>query len=152
MSLHFTVASPARQVVESKGVEMPSVLIEVRRQYTREQEVALMEAVHMALREAFKIVPGDKNVRLIQHEPHRFACPPGREKPDFYTHISIDAFAGRSLDAKRNLYRAIVNNLDHFGIPKDHVKILLREIPKENWGIRGGQAGCDVELGFKIEV
>ncbi|RYY36432.1 MAG: hypothetical protein EOP46_06440, partial [Sphingobacteriaceae bacterium] len=26
------------------------------------------------------------------------------------------------------------------------------EIPKENWGIRGGQAGCDVELGFKIEV
>lgn len=29
---------------------------------------------------------------------------------------------------------------------------LLREIPKENWGIRGGQAGCDVELDFKIEV
>jgi hypothetical protein len=32
------------------------------------------------------------------------------------------------------------------------VKILLREIQKENWGIRGGQAGCDVELGFKIDV
>jgi phenylpyruvate tautomerase PptA (4-oxalocrotonate tautomerase family) len=134
------------------GAEMPSVLIEVRRQYTQEQEVALMEAVHMALREAFKIVPGDKNVRLVAHEPHRFAYPPAREKPDFYTHISIDAFAGRSLDAKRNLYKAIVNNLEPFGIPKDHVKILLREIPKENWGIRGGQAGCDVELGFKVEV
>jgi phenylpyruvate tautomerase PptA (4-oxalocrotonate tautomerase family) len=37
-------------------------------------------------------------------------------------------------------------------MPKDHVKILLREIPKENWGIRGGQAGCEVELGFKVEV
>ena len=59
---------------------------------------------------------------------------------------------GRSLDAKRNLYRAIVNNLEGLGIPKDHVKILLREIPKENWGIRGGQAGSDVELGFKVEV
>lgn len=131
---------------------MPSVLIEVRRQYTQEQEVALIEAVHLALREAFKIVPGDKNVRLIVHEPHRFAYPPAREKPDFYTHISVDAFAGRSLDAKRNLYKAIVNNLEPFGIPKDHVKILLREITKENWGIRGGQAGCDVELGFKVEV
>jgi hypothetical protein len=38
------------------------------------------------------------------------------------------------------------------GIPRDHVKILLREIPRENWGIRGGQAGCDVDLGFLIEV
>jgi len=131
---------------------MPSVLIEVRRQYTVEQEVAILEAVHLALREAFKIMPGDKNIRLIAHEPHRFACPPAREQPEFYTHISIDAFEGRSLDAKRNLYRAIVNHLEPFGIPKDHVKILLRELPKENWGIRGGQAGCDVELGFKIDV
>ena len=131
---------------------MPSVLIEVRRQYTQEQEIALMEVVHMALREAFKIVPSDKNVRLIVQESHRFACPPTREKPDFHTHISVDAFAGRSLDAKRNLYKSILNNLEPLGIPKDHVKILLRKISKENWGIRGGQAACDVELGFKIEV
>ena len=131
---------------------MPSVLIEVRRQYTREQESALMEAVHSALREAFKILPGDRNVRLVAHEPHRFACPPERQNPEFYTHISIDAFAGRSLDAKRNLYKAIVRHLEPFGIPKDHVKVLLREVSKENWGIRGGQAGCDVDLGFKIEV
>ena len=131
---------------------MPSVLIEVRQKYSQDREIALMEAVHAALREAFKILPGDKNVRLIIHEPHRFACPPDREKPEYYTHISIDVFAGRSLDAKRSLYKAIVNNLEAFGIPKNHVKILLREIAKENWGIRGGQAGCDVELGFKVEV
>jgi phenylpyruvate tautomerase PptA (4-oxalocrotonate tautomerase family) len=131
---------------------MPSVLIEVRRQYTTEQEVALIEAVHAALREAFKILPGDRNVRLVVHEPHRFACPPARDRPEAYTHISIDAFAGRSLEAKRNLYRAIVTNLEPLGIPRDHVKILLRELPRENWGIRGGQAGTDVELGFKVDV
>jgi phenylpyruvate tautomerase PptA (4-oxalocrotonate tautomerase family) len=131
---------------------MPSVLIEVRRKYNPAQEVAIMEAVHAALREAFKILPEDKNVRFLVHDPHRFACPPDREKPDRYTHISIDAFAGRSLEAKRNLYKAIVNNLEPLGIPKNHVKILLRELPTENWGIRGGQAGCDVELGYKIEV
>ena len=131
---------------------MPSVLIEVRKRYSQEEEIALMEAVHASLREAFRILPHDKNIRLIVHEPHRFSCPPDREKPEFYTHISIDAFSGRSLDAKRNLYMAIVKNLEPFGIPKNHVKILLREIPKENWGIRGGQAGCDVELGFKVDV
>lgn len=131
---------------------MPSVLIEVRQQYASEHEAALIDAVHSALREAFKILPEDKNVRLLVHEPHRFACPPDRMKPELYTHISIDAFAGRSLDAKRNLYQATVRNLETLGIPRDHVKILLREISRENWGLDGGQAGCDIELGFKIEV
>ena len=131
---------------------MPSVLIEVRQQYPREREIQLMEAVHAALREAFKILPGDRHVRLVVHEPHRFACPPDKKRPEAYTHISIDAFAGRSVDAKRNLYRAIVRNLEPLGIPPDHVKILLRELPRENWGIRGGQAACDVELGFKVDV
>lgn len=131
---------------------MPSVLIEVRRRYNAAQEVAIMEAVHRALIDAFKILPDDKHIRLVSHESHRFMCPPDREKPDRYTHISIDAFAGRSLEAKRNLYQAIVHNLDTLGIPPDHVKILLREIPKENWGIRGGQAACDVELGYKIDI
>jgi phenylpyruvate tautomerase PptA (4-oxalocrotonate tautomerase family) len=131
---------------------MPTVLIEVRKPYTTEQEMGLMEAVHAALREAFKIKPGDRDVRLIVHEPHRFACPPACEKPEAFTLVGIDAFAGRSVDAKRNLYRAIVANLEPFGIPKNHVKIVLREQPRENWGIRGGQAACDVDLGFKVDV
>lgn len=131
---------------------MPSALIEVRRQYTQDEEIAIMEAVHAALREALKILPGDRNVRLIVHEPHRFAYPPERTQCEFYTHISIDLFAGRSLDAKRNLYRAIVNNLASFGIPADHIKILLREIPADNWGIRGGFPASEIELGYKIDV
>ena len=131
---------------------MPTVLIEVRKPYTPEQEMGLMEAVHAALREAFKIKPGDRDVRLIVHDPHRFACPPACETPEAFTLVGIDAFAGRSVDAKRNLYRAIVANLEPFGIPKNHVKIVLREQPRENWGIRGGQAACDVDLGFKVDV
>lgn len=131
---------------------MPSVLIEVRQQYTQEVELALMEAVHKALRDAFQILPHDRNIRLIVHAAHRFQCPPSKEQPQYYTLISIDAFAGRSLAAKRNLYQNIVNNLEPFGIPKDHVKIMLRELPAENFGIRGGQAACDVNLGFKIDV
>ena len=131
---------------------MPSVLIEIRRATSAEEESRLMEAVHSAMREAFKLLPGDRHVRLIAHEPHRFACPPDRSHPELYMHISIDAFPGRSLDAKRALYRGIVEKLEGLGVPRDHVKILLREVPKENWGIRGGQAGCDVELGFKLDV
>lgn len=131
---------------------MPSVLIEVRQQYSVKTEKALMEAVHSALRECFKILPSDRNVRLLVHEPHRFECPPDRKVPEFYTHISIDCFAGRSTDAKRALYKTIVKNLEPFDIPNNHVKIMLREITVENWGIRGGQAACDVDLGFEVNV
>jgi len=131
---------------------MPSVLIEVRQQYAPEIEAEIMEAVHAELRDVFKLLPHDRNVRLIVHAPHRFQCPPDREKPEYYTHISIDCFEGRSLEAKRKLYKAIVNNLARFGIPANHVKIMLREISADNWGIRGGQAACDVDLGFKVNV
>lgn len=131
---------------------MPSVLIEVRRQYPAEQEARLIEAVHAALRQAFRIPPDDRTIRLWMHDPERFACPPDLDKPDFYTLISIDCFAGRSLDAKRALYKAIVDNLEPFGIPRNHVMILIREAPPQNWGIRGGQAASDVDLGFKVDV
>lgn len=131
---------------------MPSVLIEVCRPYSAQEEAALMEAVHAALVEGFRIPPHDRTVRLIVHEAARMLGPPQQRQPDRFTHVSIDAFAGRTLDAKRALYRAVVRNLEKLGIPRDHVKVVLREIPKENWGIRGGQAGCDVDIGFKIEV
>jgi len=45
-----------------------------------------------------------------------------------------------------------VANLQECGIPKEEVMILLREHPVENWGIRGGQAACDVDVGFKVNV
>lgn len=130
---------------------MPKVLIEVRNKYSQEDEIALMNAVHSAIAAAFK-KPDDINVILLVHEPHRFACPPSKSHPEQYTHVSIDCIAGRTLDTKRLLYRTIVENLETLGIPKDHVKILLRENNKEDWGIRGGQAACDIELGYAIEV
>jgi len=111
-----------------------------------------MDAVHGALRSAFRIPPSDRHVRLLAHEPHRFACPPGTAQPDRYTRISIDAFAGRSIDAKRALYRQIVENLEPLGIPSDHVSIVVREIALGNWGIRGGAAASDIDLGFDVNV
>ncbi|WP_280831072.1 tautomerase family protein [Mycolicibacterium frederiksbergense] len=131
---------------------MPSSTIEVRRRYTEREEVAIIDAVHDALVAAFQIPRGDKHVRLISHEPHRFSHSPGLARPDRYTFVAIDCFAGRSVQAKRNLYREIVNRLAALGIPPDHVTIVLRESATENWGVRSGQAACDVDLGFNVNV
>jgi len=130
---------------------MPIVLIETAKQYSIEEEIALMAVVQSALQESFKISNNDIHVRLLVHAPHRYLVPAIRTNPTLYTHISIDCFIGRSLDTKRHLYRNIADKLEMLGIPSDHVKILLRETPKENWGL-GSQAGCDVKLEYSVEV
>ena len=130
---------------------MPSTVIEVCIERSPQEEAALIDAVHAALVEAFQIPQNDGEIRLLVHAAHRMRCP-GRTQPQLMTIVSIDAFAGRSLDAKRKLYRSIADKLGRLGIPSDHVMTVLRDVPRENWGLRGGRAGCDVELGFKVEV
>jgi len=86
------------------------------------------------------------------HEAHRFHYMSHLAQPEYFTLISIDCFAGRSLETKRNLYQQMVKSLGEIGIPADHILIHLRESALENWEIRGGQAACDVDLGFKVDV
>ena len=131
---------------------MPSIAIEVRREYTPEEEAALMEAVHAALVEAFRVSPVHRNVTLTVHKPSRFLgrldCP----DPERLTNISIFVLPGRSVDAKRRLYQGIVKGLLPLGIPPQCVLIRLHELPAENIGVRGGQAVCDIELGYPVDV
>jgi phenylpyruvate tautomerase PptA (4-oxalocrotonate tautomerase family) len=101
---------------------MPNVKIEIARQYTPAQEQGLIDAVHLAMMDALKIPTWDRSIRLLVHEPHRFAIPPGRS--DLYTLIESDLFAGWSLEAKKALYQAIVRGLTALGIPADDIKIL----------------------------
>jgi|SRR5580704_3144059 phenylpyruvate tautomerase PptA (4-oxalocrotonate tautomerase family) len=137
---------------------MPIVSIDIRNSFTKEEEIALIRAVYSALKEVFQLSDEAINIRLFVHQPHRFAIPPTKNKsetykhPELYTIISIDCFPGRTTDTKRRLYRRLAENLETCGIPQDHVKIVLRESSRENWGILGGQAGCDVDVGYKVEV
>lgn len=73
-------------------------------------------------------------------------------QPEYFTLIGIDCFAGRSLETKRKLYQQIVASLGKLGIPSDHILSHLRESPLENWRIRGGQAACDFNIGFNVEI
>ncbi|MER7247287.1 tautomerase family protein [Kribbella sp. NPDC000426] len=127
-------------------------MIEVRREYSEAEEVALIDAVHDAVVSGFQIPPQDNDVRLVVHAPHRFACSPRLTQPEYFTLITIDCFAGRSLDAKRTLYTHMIANLKPFNIPEDHVTILIRDHPTQNWGLRGGHPASDLDLGFNINV
>ena len=129
---------------------MPTAAIEIRRQCSVEEETALIQAVQSAMVAALKVPDWTTSIRLFVHEPHRFQAPPG--KSDRYTLVTIDCFVGRSVGTKRALYQALVDQLGVCGVPADHLKVLVREAPRENWAIRGGVPASEVALEYDVNI
>lgn len=129
---------------------MPLVKIETRKSWNASQKKKIMEAVHLAMREALKIPENDRTIRFHEYHSEDFQVPP--EKTENYILVEISMFTGRSLQAKKDLYKGIVANLGKLGILTSDVFIVLHEVPSENWGIRGGIPASEVDLGFKVGV
>jgi phenylpyruvate tautomerase PptA (4-oxalocrotonate tautomerase family) len=69
-----------------------------------------------------------------------------------YILYEIDLFPGRKIETKRTLFKDLVSLSTQCDVEASNVRIILREIEKENWGIRGGQPASEVDLGFKTEI
>lgn len=129
---------------------MPSTLVSVFRRYDAAQRSALLEAVQAALVEAIRIPQGDRCVRLASFAVEDVLLKPGQTEN--FTLVEVSLFSGRSLDAKRALYQTLVRRLSALGVAASDVKVILHEVPAENWGIRGGQMAADIDLGFEVNV
>jgi phenylpyruvate tautomerase PptA (4-oxalocrotonate tautomerase family) len=129
---------------------MPLARIEVRKSRPAEEVAAIMEAVYQAQREALKVPDGDRQIRYVEHKPDFFSVPPG--KTENYTLVEITLFPGRSLKAKRHLYKSIVQRFGALGIAPSDIFIVLYEPPLDNWGLRGGIPASEVDLGFNLNV
>jgi len=129
---------------------MPLTSIDVFAGRSPEAKRALLQAVHDAMVEALRIPDHDRKYRLREYGPDELWMPPG--KSDRYTIVEVSLFPGRSLEAKRRLYQALVRNLGALGTPADDVLVVLHEPPMENWGVRGGVPASEVDLGFEIRV
>ncbi len=139
--------SPPR---EREFSRMPNARIETRRGWISGRNHEIIEAVHAAMVEALKIPAHDRTLRLVEHEPANISTPP--DKGERYTLVEITLFSGRSMNAKRALYQAIVRNLGAFDVPATDVKVVLIEVPTENWGVAGGKPASEIDLGFKVDV
>jgi phenylpyruvate tautomerase PptA (4-oxalocrotonate tautomerase family) len=129
---------------------MPLIRVEIREGWSRAEKAQLLHAIHAAAVAALMIPDEDRTQILTEHPADAFEVPPG--KGDRFTLIQVTMFAGRSLAAKRGLYRAVVSNLGRLGIPPSDVLIVLHEVALENCGIRGGTPASDVDLGFEVGV
>ena len=118
--------------------------------WARGSEMRVIEAVQAALLSSLKLPDYDRDVVLDVYEADTRIVPTGRSGR--YTCIEIKMFSGRSIDAKRLLYRTLVANLSEMGVPANEIKIVLVEVPAENWGLRGGLPASEIDLGFKIDV
>jgi phenylpyruvate tautomerase PptA (4-oxalocrotonate tautomerase family) len=133
-----------------RGNSVPHVRIEIMKGRSLEERQQLFQAVHDALMEAFRIPDDDRTQRIVEHEPGNFEIPPGSS--DRYTLIEITAFPGRSADAKRNLYRTLVQRLGEIAIGPTDVSVVILEPTLESWGVRGGHSAADIDLGFSLDV
>ncbi len=130
---------------------MPVVRITVREGKSPEYKKALLDGVHNALVQSFRIPEHDRFQLLVELSRDHFEAPPA--KSDDVTIIEVTAFKGRTLEAKKQLYRSIVENLTQApGIKGDDIMIILHEPPLENWGIRDGKPASEVRLGFTVKV
>lgn len=130
---------------------MPLVKVEIIEGRSREYKKAILDGIHNALVEVFKIPDDDRIQRLYELSTNNFEL--ASFKSDKFVLIEMTVFEGRSIEAKRALYSGIVRNLDdNPGIQGNDITIVLHEVPLDNWGIRGGKPGSEVDLGFKINV
>jgi phenylpyruvate tautomerase PptA (4-oxalocrotonate tautomerase family) len=128
---------------------MPSTRISTG-EWARGRERELVEVVQNSLLEGLKIPDWDRDIVLhILGDQHRIV-PTGCSEQSI--RIEIILYAGRTLETKRDLYRSLVDNLARLGVPKSDVKIILLEMPRENWGIRGGIPGSEVELDSRVDI
>jgi phenylpyruvate tautomerase PptA (4-oxalocrotonate tautomerase family) len=128
---------------------MPIVRVHLRAGRPAAEKKAILDGIHAALVEAFRIPEHDRNQLVHEYAPDDFEARHGESA----LFVELTVFPGRSADAKRRLYEGIARNLERAaGLDPMRLLVVLHEPPLENWGIRGGQAATDVQLGFKLDV
>lgn len=110
----------------------------------------MLDAVHAALVEAFRIPEADRNQILVEHAAAAFEIAPDRTPA--FTLVEIAAFPGRSLEAKRKLYQSLATRFEAAGVSAADLFVVLTEPPLENWSPRNGLSSADAKPSFKLDV
>jgi phenylpyruvate tautomerase PptA (4-oxalocrotonate tautomerase family) len=110
----------------------------------------LLDAVHAALVEAFKIPERDRHQQLLQLDAAAFEIPEGRSPA--FTLVEITAFPGRSADAKRALYKAMARRFEAVGVAPRDLFVVIMDPPLENWSPRDGLSSADARPAYKLDV
>ncbi|QGF24561.1 tautomerase family protein [Raineyella fluvialis] len=122
---------------------MPLVRIDVPAATPSSDREAIAGVVYDALVTTAAVPANDKFMVISEHEPSHLILDPTYvvERTDRALIIQITLNAGRTVEVKKSLYRAIADGLhEAVGMRTEDVFINLVEVPKENWSFGGGIA------------
>jgi phenylpyruvate tautomerase PptA (4-oxalocrotonate tautomerase family) len=119
---------------------MPAIKIEMGNKWKIETAVSVKNIVMAEVKNIFGLNSADRNIRVIRYDQDLFEL-----KDPYEIFIEIQLVTGKNTDFKRQLYKNIVSSLEQKTIfKKENILIFLNEQPSENWGVKGGIAGCDI--------
>lgn len=107
------------------------------------REGVLIDAVQAALTAALGAPEWNRDIVVDAYDAAHRAVPTGQSER--FTRIEIALPPVGSLEVKRALYSALVEQLERAGVPPLETRIVLHEVPAENWGLRGGIPASDIE-------
>jgi hypothetical protein len=129
---------------------MPLVRLNRRAGRPAVENRRLLDAVHDALVEAFKIPEADRHQILVEHAAAAFEIT--ADRTEAFTLVEVVAFPGRSVGAKRTLFQSIARRFEAAGVSPSDLFVLIIEPPLENWSPRNGVSSADVKPAFKLDV
>jgi len=110
----------------------------------------IIEAVNRALVDALKVPEDTHPVRLCEYDANAFLIP--SQSSTAFTLIEATVFPGRTLETKRQLYTCLIAELGKMGIAPEDIRIVLYEVPRDDWGLKGGTPASEIDLGFDVEI
>ena len=126
---------------------MPHAVVHRLRTAQPENRRGLIEAVNRAMIEALRVPDDSHPVRLCEYESDAFLIPVGSSGS--FTLIEATIWTP---ETKRRLYTGLIDRMKGLGVAARDVRIVLYEVPLENWGLSGGTPASEIDLGFEVEI
>jgi phenylpyruvate tautomerase PptA (4-oxalocrotonate tautomerase family) len=116
----------------------------------KSQQQALSDAIHASVVAALQYPAEKRFHRFFWLSESDFVYP--RDRSGNYVIIEISIFEGRSVEAKKQLIRALYERISTAtAIEPQDIEITIFETPRHAWGIRG-LPGDEIGLDYRVEV
>jgi len=122
---------------------MPLVRIDLPSGNGDAYKEAVVDVVYRALVDVANAPEHDKFFVVTEHDPGALVMDPHYlvERSSAAIVVQVTLNAGRTVEVKRRLYRAIADGLsDRVGLRTEDVVVNLVEVAKENWSFGRGEA------------
>lgn len=123
---------------------MPLVRIDLLEGKSAEYIAGLGEVIYDAMRATLNVPADDRFQIIAEHRPGTLFADAGYlgiERSSECVLIQVTLSAGRSVQMKKDFYRAVADGLHaRLGLRREDVFISLVEVVKENWSFGNGEA------------